>query len=219
MIVVARLCALLLLLLGWGAAQSAMAQSLDRITAIARGAETAVQTIRDGCTLDLAAKPVTLQTRGTTTHLRYRRQGGCRAIAWERESAAIADLLAALLPRIAAKPRPSLFYWGRIEQPALQQRVVRAALAADLTRLDEGPELNRRTAEALNAAEVFTELRVAFAAHGLALTVHGVEKVERARPLELDRWPIDRAAFGRVTQDMRIPIAAQLWFAVAPLAP
>lgn len=219
MIMLARLGALLLPVLAWGAAQSATAQSPDRIAAISRGAETAMQTIRDGCTLDLGAKPATSRTGGSTTHLRYRRQGGCRAIEWERESAAVADLLAALLPRIAARPRPSLLYWGRIEQPALQQRVARAALVADLTRLDEGPELNRRTAEALDAAEVFAELRVAFAAQGLALTVHSVEKVERARPLELDRWSIDRAAFGRVTPDMRIPVAAQLWFTIAPLAP
>lgn len=198
----------------------AAAQDPERVSAIARGAEIAVQTIREGCTLDLSAQSVLSPAGGATTQLRYRRQGGCRAIAWARESAAIAALLDALMPRINGKPRPSVLHWGRIEQPELQQRTARASLAANVARLDEGAELNRRAAEALDAAEVFTELRAAFARHGLALTVRGVEKLERARPAELSRWNIDRNALGqRLTQDMRIPVAAQVWFAVSPLTP
>lgn len=194
------------------------AQDPERVTAIARGAEIAVQTIREGCTLDLSAQSALSPGGGTTTQLRYRRQGGCRNIPWEREASAFAQLLEALMPRISGKPRPSALYWGRIEQPALQARFAAASL--DLARLDDGPELHRRAVDAINSAEVFTELRRAFATHGLSLTARGIEKLERARPTELSRWNIDRNALGqRLTQDMRIPVAAQLWFAVAPLTP
>lgn len=207
----------LVVLLG-AAPLHATAQDLERVIAIARGAEVAVQTIRAGCTLDLSAQSALAPGGGATTQLRYRRQGGCRTIAWEREAPAFAELLDALLPRIAGKPRPSALHWGRIEQPALQARLAVASL--DLARLDEGPELHRRVVDVVNGAELFTELRRAFATHGLSLTARGIEKLERARPTELSRWNIDRNALGqRLTQDMRIPVAAQLWFAIAPLSP
>lgn len=212
--------AALLVALGAGVSPPSAAQDAGAVTAIARGPEIAVQTIRDGCTLDLAAFTTSSSAGGATTQLRYRRQAGCRAIAWPREAEAIRALLDALMPRIAAKPRPSQLQWGRIDQPELQQRVARATLAADLARLDDGTELQRRAAEALDAPEVFAELRAAFAAHGLTLAVRGVEKLERARPTELGRWGIDRNALGqRLAQDMRIPVAAQLSFAVSPRTP
>lgn len=217
---VAARVAVLLLALGAGLSAPAAAQSPEPPTAIARGAEIAVQTIRDGCTLDLSALTVATPAGGRTTRLGYRRQGGCRAIAWASEAEAIRTLVDALMPRLAAKPRPSLLLWGRTAQPELQQRMARATLAADLARLDEGAALNRRVAETLEASAVFAELHHAFAAHGLALAVGGVEKLERARPTELGRWGIDRDALGRrLTQDMRIPVAAQVTFALSARTP
>jgi hypothetical protein len=217
---VRRVLGLVVIVLLGAAPLGAAAQDPERVTAIARGAEIAVQTIREGCTLDLSAQSVLSPGGGSTTQLRYRRQGGCRSIAWEREAPAVAQLLDALMPRIAGKPRPSALHWGRIEQPALQARFAVASLAADVVRLDESPELYRRTVDAINASEVFAELRRAFAAHGLSLSARGIEKLERARPTELGRWGVDRNALGqRLTQDMRIPVAAQLWFALAPSTP
>jgi len=65
-------------------AGSAAAQEPARITSIARGAEIAVQTVREGCTLDLSAQPAASPAAGAATQLRYRRQGGCRGLTWDR---------------------------------------------------------------------------------------------------------------------------------------
>lgn len=149
-------------------------------------------------------------------NIAYRRSDGCLWWPLDREMAGIEVSLQVLLKELPDRDRATGFYLGRVMQPEFRLRIANAALKANLES-EPSDKLTRPLRAVVDSADVFKELRAIFAANGLDLSLRALEKIERARLVELPQWAVDPKDLVREPEENgRVPIAAIVWFDVKP---
>ncbi|MBL8698668.1 MAG: hypothetical protein JNK67_09865 [Alphaproteobacteria bacterium] len=149
-------------------------------------------------------------------NISYRRSEGCLWWPLDREMEGLRTLMAVLLKELPDRDRVTGFFLGRVMQPEFRLRIANASLRADLSTLPS-QRLARPLRAAVESADVFKELRELFAANGFRLTLRSLEKIERARVVELAQWAVDHKDLAMPPpENARLPLAAIVWFEVEP---
>lgn len=149
-------------------------------------------------------------------NISYRRSDGCLWWPLDREMEGIKISLEVLLKSVPERERMAGLYFGRVMQPEFRLRIANASLRAGLATMpSEG--LGRPLRTAIETGDVFRELRELFAANGFRLTLRSLEKIERARLIELAQWAVDAKDLVQVPPEgARMSLAAIVWFDLVP---
>lgn len=168
------------------------------------------------CTQTLIVPSSPHRTQMERFNISYRRSDGCLWWPLAREMEGLTTLLSVLLKDLPDRDRAVGFYLGRVMQPEFRLRIANASLRAELTTLPS-QRLARPLRAAVDAADVFKELRELFAANGFKLTLRSLEKIERARVVELAQWAVDHKDLAiPPPENARMPLAAIVWFELGP---
>lgn len=172
-----------------------------------------VNYVNGDCTQSLSVPNTQARPDLDRYYISYFRSEGCLWWPLDREIEGLKAALPVLLTKVPDRTRVAGLYFGRVMQPALRLRIANAALARHLTDLPNEGGFYKRLRSAVDAADVFRELRELFLVHGFLLSVQSLEKIERGREVEMAQQGVDPKQFIEPPpENAQIPIGAIVWF-------
>ncbi len=172
-----------------------------------------VNYVNGDCTQSLSVPNTQTRTELDRFYISYFRSEGCLWWPLDREMEGLRAALPVLLTKVPNRARVAGLYFGRVMQPAIRLRIANAALEQHLTEIPNEGGFYKRLRSAIDAADVFKELRELFAVHGFLLSVQSLEKIERSREVEMAQQGVDPKQFIEPPpENAQIPIGAIVWF-------